>query len=167
MIMAASPSSKLVLLAVILAYTLFGFATLVFGLTPDERQVLREARASLSDLKGKLQSARESNESQLVALRDASQQSASLLAKAKQASERAAQMAGERDSLASELSRFEVKHKDLNAKYQRAQFIIALAAGIIAGLLALQFCHNLQPPYGLVVPIAAGAAAFFGIYMIL
>lgn len=167
MIMAASPSSKLVLLAVILAYLLFGFTTLVFGLTPDERQVLQDARASLSDLKGKLQSARELNESQLVALRDASQQSASLLAKAKEASDQAAQMAGERDSLASELSRFEAKHKDLNAKYQRAQFIIALAAGIIAGLLALQFCHNLQPPYGLVVPIAAGVAAFFGIYMIL
>jgi hypothetical protein len=165
--MSASNRSKLLILAVILAYLFFGFTTMCFGLTAQERVVVGQMKDAIGDLRGQLEAAQAANASALEALTESARQAGVLVTQAKEAGDRAAAMASERDTLLADLSRFEIKHRDLNSKYQRAQFIIALAAGIIAALLALQFTHNLQPPYGLIVPIAAGAAAFFGTYMIL
>jgi len=138
-----------------------------FALTPTEREVVVEMRDTITLLRSSLDSARRANERSLAALHAASAQTADLTARLKVAADEAAQLVAERDHLTSELSVAKVNYAKLNARYQTAQLIIALSVGFAVGMLALQFTHNLMPPYGIIVPIAAGVAAFFGITIIL
>jgi hypothetical protein len=158
--------AKTVIFCVLAVYLLLG-AALCQALTPEERKIVGQMRDSITQLRGKLEAAQAANEGALSALALAAAQSVDLVDEARSAAARAASLAAERDRIAAELSVAEAKAADLNKKYQRAQLIIAIAAAVIAGLLAVQFTHNLQPPYGILVPVAAGAAAFFGVYIIL
>ena len=145
----------------------FGVGALAFGLTPSERETVVQMKGSLLDLRGKLESAQTANASALTALSAAAMQTSSLVEQAKLAADQVAALAAERDSFAAELVVAAKKYDALNARYQTAQLIIAVFTGVAVGLIVLQFTHNLQPPYGIVVPLAVGAAAFFAIYIIL
>lgn len=138
-----------------------------FGLTPEERRVVSQMKDTIVVLRGKLETAQKANGSALSALTQAVAQSAELTEQAKAAAEQCAQLAAERDRLSGEIAVAKAKYDKLNSRYQTAQLIVALFTGFAVGLIVLQFTHALQPPYGLIVPIAAGAAAFFGIYIIL
>lgn len=152
-------------LSILLVYLLAGI--LAFGLTPEEKKIVGQMRDSLSLLRVKLESAQSANDNALAALSLAATQTADLTAQARLAADQTATLASERDRLATELSDAKVQYDKLNARYQTAQLIIALTTAFAVALIVLQFTHNLQPPYGLLVPIAAGAAAFFTIYIIL
>lgn len=152
-----------ILLAAILLFS----APALFALTAQERQTVVEMRDAISLLRSNLDSARKANERSLAALSAASAQTADLTARLKQAAEEVAQLAAERDRLTTDLAAMKVNYDRLNARYQTAQLIIALSVAFAVGMLAMQFTHTLTPPYGIIVPIAAGAAAFFGIYIIL
>jgi multidrug efflux pump subunit AcrA (membrane-fusion protein) len=151
--------------AIIIIYLLLG--AYAFGLTPEEKKLVGQMRDSISLLRAKVEEAQSANDSALSALSLAATESAVLTAEARTAAAATATLAAERDQLASDLSTAATKYERLNARYQQAQLIIALVSAFFVGLLALQFTHNLQPPYGLLVPLIAGAAAFFAIYIIL
>lgn len=151
----------------LLAAILFLSASPLFALTAQERQTVVEMRDTISLLRSNLDSARKANERSLSALSAASAQTADLTARLKQAAEEVAQLAAERDRLTTDLAAMKVNYDRLNTRYQTAQLIIALSLAFAVGMLTLQFTHNLTPPYGIVVPVAAGAAAFFGTYIIL
>jgi hypothetical protein len=142
-------------------------STPVFALTSTEREVVVEMRDTITLLRSSLDSARRANERSLAALTAASAQATDLTARLKVAADETAQLVAERDHLTSEISAARVNYAKLNARYQTAQLIIALSVAFAVGMLAMQFTHTLTPPYGIIVPIAAGAAAFFGIYIIL
>lgn len=152
-------------LAIVLAYLLAG--VLAFGLTHEEKKIVSQMRDSISLLRAKLEGAQSANEDALAALSLAATQTSELTTQARLAAEQAAALAAERDRLAAELSAAKVEYDKLNARYQTAQLIVALTTAFAVGLIVLQFTHNLQPPYGILVPIAAGAAAFFTITIIL
>jgi hypothetical protein len=143
------------------------FTGTLWALTPKEKELVSQMRDSLTTLRGKLTEAQTSNDTALKALSAGSFQISELLEQAKQAAEEAAQLAEERDMLAAEIRVAQIKYEKLNNRYQTAQLIIALLAAFFIGLLTLQFTHNLQPPYGLLVPVIAGVAAFFTIYIVL
>lgn len=145
----------------------FFIVTTAFALTPDERQVVQEMRDTISSLRTSLDSANKANDRVLGALNTAIGQTEALTQKLKVAAEEAAVLTSERDTLAADLSVAKVKYDKLNHRYQTAQLIIALTTAFAVAMLTLQFTHSLTPPYGIIVPIAAGAAAFFGIYIIL
>lgn len=151
----------------LLAAILLISASPLFALTAQERQTVVEMRDTISLLRLNLDSARKANERSLSALAAASAQTADLTARLKQAAEEVAHLAAERDRLTTDLAAMKVNYDRLNARYQTAQLIIALSVAFAVGMLAMQFTHTLTPPYGIIVPIAAGAAAFFGIYIIL
>jgi hypothetical protein len=144
-----------------------GFGAVAFGLTPAERETVTQMRDSLLDLRGKLEAAQTANASALSALSAAAFQTSSLVEQAKVAADRVAALAAERDTLTEALASAEVKYVALNRRYQTAQLIIAIVSAFLVGLFVLQFTHNLQPPYGIIVPLGAGAAAFSAIYIIL
>jgi tRNA U34 5-carboxymethylaminomethyl modifying GTPase MnmE/TrmE len=150
-----------------LALYLILFLTSALALTPKEKELVSQMRDSLTSLRTKLNDAQTSNNEALKALSLSSVHIAQLLEQSKQAAEEAAKLTEERDSLAEEIRVAQVRYEKLNNRYQTAQLIIALLAAFFIGLLTLQFTHNLQPPYGLLVPILAGAAAFFTIYIVL
>ena len=150
-----------------LAALIFLSAPALFALTAQERQTVVEMRDTISLLRSNLDSARKANERSLAALSAASAQTADLTARLKQAAEEVAQLTAERDRLTTDLAAMKVNYDRLNTRYQTAQLIIALSLAFAVGMLTLQFTHNLTPPYGIIVPIAAGASAFFGIYIIL
>jgi hypothetical protein len=145
----------------------FLFAASALALTPSERQTVSEMRDTITLLRGSLDSARRANERSLNALASASAQTTELTERLKVAADEAAQLAAERDHLSGEIAVAKVKYDKLNTRYQTAQLIIALVVGFAVGLIALQFTHALLPPYSVLVPIAAGIAAFFGIYIVL
>jgi septal ring factor EnvC (AmiA/AmiB activator) len=142
-------------------------ASTAFGLTPEEKELVLQMRESVSALRSKLISAQKSNSASLSALAQAAEQTQELNAQLKDAAEQSAALAADRDRIASELAVAEVRYEKLNRRYQTAQLIIALTTAFAVGMIVLQFTHSLQPPYGFLVPIGAGVAAFFAIYIIL
>jgi hypothetical protein len=145
----------------------FFIAATALALTPEERQVVQEMRDTISSLRVSLDNANKANDRVLGALNTAIGQTEALTFKLKVAAEQAATLTAERDTLSADLSVAKVKYDKLNHRYQTAQLIIALSVAFAVVMLTLQFTHSLTPPYGIIVPIAAGAAAFFGIYIIL
>ena len=145
----------------------FFIAATALALTPEERQVVGEMRDTIAFLRVSLDNANKSNDRVLGALNTAIGQSEALTQRLKVAAEQAAVLTAERDTLSADLSVAKVNYDKLNHRYQTAQLIIALSVAFAVVMLTLQFTHNLTPPYGIIVPIAAGAAAFFGIYIIL
>lgn len=137
------------------------------ALTDKEKEIVSEMRNTINVLRTKLVDAQNSNDSALKALSSSTFQVSQLIEQSKLAAEQTAKLAEERDTLIDEARVAQVKYEKLNRRYQTAQLIIALLAAFFVGLLTLQFTHNLQPPYGLLVPIILGAAAFFTIYIIL
>jgi hypothetical protein len=152
-------------LAILLAYLLAGACA--FGLSPEEKKIVSQMRDSISLLRAKLENAEAANSSALAALTLAAQQTTSLTEQARLASEQVAALAAERDSLTGRLASARHDYERLNARYQTAQLLIAIVSAFLVGILTLQLTHHLQPPYGLLVPIAAGTAAFFTIYNVL
>ena len=148
-------------------FAFFFFAATAFALTSEERQTVLEMKDTILVLRSSLDNANKANDRALSALSNAIDQTGVLTQKLKIAAEQAAALTAERDQLAAELSVAKVKYDKLNTRYQTAQLIIALSVAFAVGMLTLQFTHNLTPPYGIIVPIAAGASAFFGIYIIL
>ena len=149
-------------------FVLFFIAvTPLLALTQEERDTVVEMRETILLLRAGLDSAYKANERTLAAVANASAQTADLSKRLKVAAEEVAQLAAERDRLTTDLAAMKVNYDRLNARYQTAQLIIALSVAFAVGMLAMQFTHTLTPPYGIIVPIAAGAAAFFGIYIIL
>ena len=149
-------------------FVLFFIAvTPLLALTQEERATVVEMRETILLLRAGLDSAYKANERALAAVANASAQTADLSKRLKVAAEEVAQLAAERDRLTTDLAAMKVNYVRLNARYQTAQLIIALSVAFAVGMLAMQFTHTLTPPYGIIVPIAAGAAAFFGIYIIL
>jgi hypothetical protein len=147
-------------LAILLAYLLAGACA--FGLSPEEKKIVSQMRDSISLLRAKLENAEAANSSALAA-----QQTTSLTEQARLASEQVAALAAERDSLTGRLASARHDYERLNARYQTAQLLIAVVSAFLVGILTLQLTHHLQPPYGLLVPIATGTAAFFTIYNVL
>ena len=143
------------------------FCSSAWALTPSEKEVVIQMRDTISGLRTRLTDAQNSNDSALKALSASTLQVAELIEQTKKAAHEAARIASERDALADEISVAKVNYDKLNIRYQRAQLVIAIFTAIFVGLIVLQFTHNLQPPYGFLVPILAGTAAFFAVYWVL
>lgn len=154
-------------LALIILLAYLAAATLALGLTPQEKAIVGQMRDSISLLRTKLDGAQSANDSALSALTIAASQSADLSAQVQTAAAQVTLLAAERDALAARIAAADIAYERLNARYQTAQLIIALVSAFLVGLLVLQFTHRLSPPYGFIVPVAAGAAAFFAIYNII
>jgi hypothetical protein len=151
----------------ILSIFLIVFSVQLFALTPEERVVVSQMRDTVNSLRVKLTDAQLKNDTALNALSESALQMSSLMFQAQKAAESVAALTNERDNLKDDLASSKLKYDKLNVRYQRAQLIIAIFAAFFVGLIVLQFTHNLQPPYGLLVPVVAGAAAFITIYFIL
>ena len=143
------------------------FCQVSFALTPKETELVMQMQGVIKDLRAKLTDTQVRNDEALKALSSSSFQIAQLIEQARLANETMGELMVERDALSEKLATFQVKYDKLNHKYQTAQLIIALLAAFFVGLITLQFTHNLQPPYGLLVPVFAGAAVFFTIYIVL
>jgi len=131
-----------------------------YSLTPDERKIVGQMKDTITELRGKLQTAQDANDQALASLTLASLQTSELSLVAKVAQEHAMEMTAERDMLADENSFLQIKIEKLNQKYQRAQFIIALVSSVAVILLVFQFSRLLPIPYNLVAPLGAGAATY-------
>jgi len=151
----------------ILSIFLIVFSVQLFALTPEERVVVSQMRDTVNSLRVKLTDAQLKNDTALNALSESALQMSSLMFQAQKAAESVAALTNERDNLKDDLASSKLKYDKLNVRYQRAQLIITIFAAFFVGLIVLQFTHNLQPPYGLLVPVVAGAAAFITIYFIL
>jgi hypothetical protein len=151
----------------ILSIFLIVFSVQLFALTPEERVVVSQMRDTVNSLRVKLTDAQLKNDTALNALSESALQMSSLMLQAQKAAESVAALTNERDNLKDDLASSKLKYDKLNVRYQRAQLIIAIFTAFFVGLIVLQFTHNLQPPYGLLVPVVAGAAAFITIYFIL
>jgi hypothetical protein len=122
---------------------------------------------TIGQLRGKLTTAEEVNAKALESLTLAVNQSSELLFSARLAQNQASAMVAERDGLIDEVRVKDSKIATLNAKYQRAQFIIAIVSAVAAFLFASQFTRALAPPYNLIAPFAAAAAVFGLVYAFL
>jgi septal ring factor EnvC (AmiA/AmiB activator) len=152
----------------LLAATLLAiFAANSQALTPAERVVVLDMQATIAQLRGKIKAADNANAKTLRSLAAASSQLQSLKQELASAERQIQQVVAERDALAGDLEKAKKQIAHLNKKYQRAQFIIASVVALLATLIAVYFTHFLKPPYNLVIPAAAAAAAFAVVYIIL
>ena len=143
------------------------FATSSYALTPAERAVVQEMQATITQLRGKIQSADRANAKTLQSLAAASSQVRTLKEELAAAEKTIQQVVAERDSLAGDLEKAKKEIKHLNKRYQTAQFIIAAVVALLAAVIAVYFTHFLVPPYNLIAPAVAAAAAFALVYIIL
>lgn len=135
-------------------------ATLAPALTTQEREVVTQMRDTITELRGKLTAAESANDAALGSLTIAATQTAELIAQSIKAADDAARLAAERDQLSGDLAIQKVKMDKLNAKYQFAQFLVAITIALLAGVLTFYLTMGLQPPYNFLIPIGVAAAAY-------
>jgi septal ring factor EnvC (AmiA/AmiB activator) len=142
-------------------------ATSAHALTPAERAVVQEMQETITQLRGKIQSADRANAKTLQSLAAASSQVRTLKTELAAAEKTIQQVVAERDALAGDLEKAQKEIKHLNKRYQTAQFIIAAVVALLATVVAVYFTHFLVPPYNLIAPAVAAAAAFGLVYIVL
>jgi septal ring factor EnvC (AmiA/AmiB activator) len=142
-------------------------ATSAHALTPAERAVVQEMQETITQLRGKIQSADRANAKTLQSLAAASSQVRTLKTELAAAEKTIQQVVAERDALAGDLEKAKKEIAHLNKKYQWAQFLIASVVALLATVIAVYFSHFLIPPYNLIAPAVAAAAAFGLVYIIL
>lgn len=156
--------NRIILAIVLIALT---FGVNAFALTQSEREVVTQMKDTITELRGKLNEAELANDSALASLTLAAIQTMDLTSLAKTAQARAAEMTAQRDMLQDENMVQAAKITALNAKYQRAQFIIAIVSAMAALLLVFQFTSRLQTPYNFLVPVAVAVGVFGFMYALL
>jgi septal ring factor EnvC (AmiA/AmiB activator) len=142
-------------------------ATSAQALTPSERAVVLDMQATIAQLRGKIKSADNANAKTLRSLAVASSQLKSLKQELADAEAKIQQIVAERDALAGDLEKAQKEIKHLNKRYQFAQFLIASVVALLVAVIAVYFTHFLIPPYNLIAPAVAAAAAFGLVYVIL
>jgi septal ring factor EnvC (AmiA/AmiB activator) len=142
-------------------------ATSAQALTPAERAIVLDMQATIAQLRGKIKSADNANAKTLRSLAVASSQLQSLKQELVTAEKQIQQIVAERDALAGDLEKAKKEIKHLNKRYQTAQFIIASVFALLVTVVTVYFTHFLKPPYNLVIPAVAAAAAFGLVYVIL
>lgn len=142
-------------------------ATSAQALTPAERAVVLDMQATIAQLRGKIKAADNANAKTLRSLAIASSQLKSLKEELAEAEKTIQQIVSERDALAGDLEKSKKEIAHLNKRYQTAQLIIASVVALLATVIAVYFTHFLIPPYNLIIPAAAAAAAFGIVYVIL
>lgn len=146
---------------------LFLSAVSAFALTPVERRVVEQMKDTIVELRGKLSEAQGANDAALASLSLATTQSVDLTMQARLAAEQAAMLTAERDQLRGDLAVITVKLNKLNAKYQFAQFLVAVTVAAFVGLLCFYLTQGLLAPYKFLIPAGAAGAAYLIVVSIL